>query len=291
MALVLFTTEAGLVLLGALALFTAMTERGRAALGAIDARIVLVLLAFAVCGHIFLLERAGTVTPAFERLRDVRMAGGNTLAWLRLWVFLLWLTLAWRGWWCSRAAGRAPEPDPAPAITREPVPAIAVDLHQSTWRLCLRCSRRLLLRDRRADMPSEARRLCWCYPDWRSSSPLVTASSCIINAFSAWRGLACCWYPRFWCRSRLCLLPWATGTDLRVAQPAAAMGRFFAESFERRTGRPLAVVSGDARIGGACGTRLRQADRVCISFRTDAIAASDGTGHRREGRGDRVAGG
>jgi hypothetical protein len=41
------------------------------------------------------------------------------------------------------------------------------------------------------------------------------------------------------------LMPWAAGTDLRVAQPAAAMGRFFAESFARRTGHPLTVVSGD----------------------------------------------
>jgi hypothetical protein len=44
------------------------------------------------------------------------------------------------------------------------------------------------------------------------------------------------------------LLPWTIGTDLAIAQPAAAMGRFFADSFERRTGRPLAIVSGDTRI-------------------------------------------
>jgi len=43
------------------------------------------------------------------------------------------------------------------------------------------------------------------------------------------------------------ILPWTTATDLKVAQPAAAMGRFFADSFERRTGRRLAVVSGDVR--------------------------------------------
>jgi 4-amino-4-deoxy-L-arabinose transferase-like glycosyltransferase len=42
------------------------------------------------------------------------------------------------------------------------------------------------------------------------------------------------------------LLPWTLAIDLRVAQPAAEMGRFFAESFERRTGRPLAVVTGDS---------------------------------------------
>ncbi len=40
-------------------------------------------------------------------------------------------------------------------------------------------------------------------------------------------------------------LPWMFGTELRIAQPAAEMGRFFAESFERRFARPLEIVTGD----------------------------------------------
>jgi hypothetical protein len=44
----------------------------------------------------------------------------------------------------------------------------------------------------------------------------------------------------------LTLLPWLN-IDLRVMQPAPAMARFFAESFERRTGSPLQIVAGDAR--------------------------------------------
>jgi hypothetical protein len=42
------------------------------------------------------------------------------------------------------------------------------------------------------------------------------------------------------------VLPWLN-IDLRVAQPADAMGHFFAESFERRTGAPLQIVGGDVR--------------------------------------------
>lgn len=41
------------------------------------------------------------------------------------------------------------------------------------------------------------------------------------------------------------LLPWTLAVDLRVAQPMSEMGRFFGESFERRTGRPLTIVAGD----------------------------------------------
>jgi hypothetical protein len=44
------------------------------------------------------------------------------------------------------------------------------------------------------------------------------------------------------------VLPWVAGTDLPVIQPARDMGKFFAESFERRTGKPLAVVAGDPRL-------------------------------------------
>lgn len=43
------------------------------------------------------------------------------------------------------------------------------------------------------------------------------------------------------------LLPWTLAVDLKVLQPANEMSRFFAESFERRTGKPLAIVAGDTR--------------------------------------------
>jgi len=41
------------------------------------------------------------------------------------------------------------------------------------------------------------------------------------------------------------VLPWIAGVDLKIAQPADAMGRFFSDSFQRRTGKPLAIVTGD----------------------------------------------
>jgi 4-amino-4-deoxy-L-arabinose transferase-like glycosyltransferase len=39
--------------------------------------------------------------------------------------------------------------------------------------------------------------------------------------------------------------PVLLGTELKVAQPASAVGRFFAENFERRTGRPLGIIAGN----------------------------------------------
>jgi hypothetical protein len=40
-------------------------------------------------------------------------------------------------------------------------------------------------------------------------------------------------------------LPWLGVPGAGVDRPAAAMGRFFAENFARRTGAPLAIVAGD----------------------------------------------
>jgi hypothetical protein len=46
----------------------------------------------------------------------------------------------------------------------------------------------------------------------------------------------------------LFFLPWVLAIDFKVLYPAGDMGRFFAETFERRTGRPLAIVAGDPEL-------------------------------------------
>jgi hypothetical protein len=48
--------------------------------------------------------------------------------------------------------------------------------------------------------------------------------------------------------SAIAVVPWVAGVDLAVAQPADAMARYFSETFQRRTGQPLAIVTGDVRI-------------------------------------------
>jgi hypothetical protein len=63
------------------------------------------------------------------------------------------------------------------------------------------------------------------------------------------------------------LLPWTLGSELAVAQPAAAMGRFFADSFQKRTGRPLAVVTGE--IGTAAIVALGAPSRPSVYFDDD----------------------
>jgi dolichyl-phosphate-mannose-protein mannosyltransferase len=57
----------------------------------------------------------------------------------------------------------------------------------------------------------------------------------------------------------IALLPWTVGADLRIAQPATVEGRFFAENFQRRSGKPLTYVTGDPQLAPliALGARSR----------------------------------
>ena len=81
----------------------------------------------------------------------------------------------------------------------------------------------------------------------------------------AWAGLLA--VPGVFVPMLIVLLPWTMGTDLQIAQPATAMGRFFADSFERRTGQPLAVVTGDART--AALVALAAPSRPSVFFDAD----------------------
>ena len=58
------------------------------------------------------------------------------------------------------------------------------------------------------------------------------------------------------------LVPRLTPVELRVAQPASAIAAFFADTFRRRTGQPLAIVAGDRRLASlvaiAADSRPRQ---------------------------------
>ena len=42
--------------------------------------------------------------------------------------------------------------------------------------------------------------------------------------------------------------PWVLGTEVRTMFPAREIGAFFADSFQRRTGQPLAAVAGDPQL-------------------------------------------
>lgn len=60
------------------------------------------------------------------------------------------------------------------------------------------------------------------------------------------------------------VVPWTFALELKVNEPAAAMARFFTDSFNRRTGRPLAIVVGEGRLAGLVALASPQRPSVFI---------------------------
>ena len=244
-ALILFTSNAALILLGALAVFTAATDRGRAALKANEPWIVVIGLAVFVFVHLLWLQRSGDpLMPALQHLRDAAAGPQNTVAWLRLLSALVLahaglaiLVVLATGW--PRTADA-----PAPALAREPIDPSALSFVKMF----------ALVPALLATVVAVI--LGYTLPIG-GAAPLVVLSSLAVIVLAgerielfhqrvlgyAWLGLLLA--PALFVPVVMAALPWAAATDLKIAQPAAAMGRFFAENFERRTGQPLKIVTGD----------------------------------------------
>ena len=282
-ALILLTSNAALILLGLLGLFTVATERGRASLGAIEPRIVAGALLPVLAVHLFWLAGASdSLAPVFERLRIAGMGEGNTAAWLRLLVVLI-LAHAGIAILTVLASGRPRfRAGASPAIPRLPVDPFAVTFVKvfALLPVLLTITAAVLL----------GRPLAI-----GSAAPLLVLSGLAViiaagDSFAlyhqrvlgfAWAGLLI--VPAIFVPIVLIVLPWTIGADLKVAQPAAAMGRFFAESFERRTGHPLAVVSGDVQT--ATLVALAAPSRPSVYFDADPARAPRVTAEEIRERG------
>jgi hypothetical protein len=266
-ALMLLASDAALILLGVLALFTAVTARGRAAFEAPEpwtAAIGLVVFLFV---HLLWLQGLGdSLMPMLQQLRDAQTADGNMSLWLRLLIALalahagLIILLVLASGWPRVRAG------PAPPLARRPVDPLAVSFIKVF-----------------ALVPGLLATIFAVVIGQRlpigGSAPLVVLSGLAIVVAAgdsialyhqrvlgfAWAGLLI--VPALFVPLLIVLLPWTVGTDLQIAQPANAMGRFFAENFTRRTGEPLAVVTGDPRT--AALVALTAPSRPSVFFDAD----------------------
>jgi len=266
-ALTLLTTDAALILIGALVVFTAITQRGRAALEATEPWIVAIVLSAFLFLHLIWLEGlSDNLTPTLARLRNAGLAGENTSEWLRLLAALVLahvglaiLLLLAGGWPRVRAI-------PAPPLTRAAVAPFALT-YVKVFALApalLATIIAVVVGDR---LPIGG------------AAPLVVLSGLAViiaagNSIElyhqrvlglAWAGLLV--VPAVFVPMLIVLLPWTIGMDLKIAQPATEMGRFFADSFERRTGQKLAVVTGDPRT--AALVALAAPSRPSVFFDAD----------------------
>jgi hypothetical protein len=266
-ALIFLSTDAALILLGALVVFTAATARGRAALDTIEPWIVVIGLAVFVFFHVLWLEGAGDgLAPAAQRLRDAQAAGRNATLWLRLLIVLalahaglvILLVLA-AGWPRVRA-------NPAPPLARAPVAPFAVTFVK-VFALVPGLLATIFAVVLGRGLPIGG------------AAPLVVLSGLAVAVVTgdsialyhqrvlgfAWAGLLL--VPALFVPLLIVLLPWTADTDLQIAQPANAMGRFFADSFERRTGQPLAIITGDPRTAALIA--LAAPSRPSVFFDAD----------------------
>jgi hypothetical protein len=244
--LLLLTTYVGLILVGLLVIFTFANQHARASLKSYDPLIAAVVALIVTFPHLIWLADTGEgITPVLVRLRTPEAVGGNFVAWLRQLGLLLAahaglvvLVALVAGWpWPVR--------DPAPVIVRRPVEPFA---RQFVYFF--------------ANVPAFAGTLVAVLIGWSGPvggiAPLVILSGLAVVVaagdgirFSRQHVVIAAWFglliiPPIMAAAALLVLPWLN-IDLRVTQPAPAMARFFAESFERRTGAPLQIVGGDPR--------------------------------------------
>src|SRR5262245_3864988 len=244
--LLLLTTYVGLILVGLLVLFTFANRRARAALNSYDPLITAVVAGVVMGPHLVWLADWGEgLRPMLLRLRTPEAVVGNLIAWLRQ-IALIFAAHAGLIVLVALVAGWPwPRHDPAPVIVRRPVDPFA---RQFVYFFAV--------------APAFAGTLVAVLIGWSAPvggiAPLVILSGLLVVVaagdgieFSRQHVVIAAWFgllivPPIMAIAALVVLPWLN-IDLKVTYPAQTMARFFSESFERRTGAPLKIVTGDPR--------------------------------------------
>jgi hypothetical protein len=266
-ALILLASEAGLIFVATLAAFAAATKRGRAALGRFEPWIAAAVVVCFLVLHLLWLDRASDgLTPMLARLRHAGSLGADALRWLRIVGALVLahaglaiLVVLAAGWPRSRSA-------PTPALTRAPVDSLGRSF-VATFALAPALLATIVAVVLGRALPIGG------------AAPLLVMSALAVIVFAgesielrhtrilgfAWAGLLL--VPAVLVPLALIFLPWTLGTDLTVAEPASAMGRFFASTFQQRTGQPLRIVTGD--LDTAAIVALGAPSRPSVYFADD----------------------
>ena len=265
LGLLLLTNYVGVILLVLLIVFTLATTRGRRALADVEPWLALLLFAIVIAPHAAWLYAArDLVLTAFQ---ESIVAGGGSPA-LRLAAILVasHLGLALIALLASgvmrQRRERAPEIDrpPAESLARFYVYFFALAPALSAIALAI------------------AGGTDWPIGTLGSLAPLVLLSGLAVivaggdrvllyrerMVSSAWLALLVA--PPLLAAFSLVVMPWAFGRDLRVAQPARAEAQFLAESYQRRTGKPPAFVSGDERLAPAIALLAPNRPRVFFAW-------------------------
>ncbi len=244
--LLLLTTYVGLILVGLLVLFTVTNPQARRSLRSTDPWIAAVVAVIVMLPHLVWLADSGSgVMSVLARLRSPEAVSENFTAWVRQ-VALVLTAHAGLVVMVALVAGWLwPSQEPAPVIVRTPVDPFA---RQYVYFFAI--------------LPAFAGTLAAVLTGVAGPvggvAPLVVLSGLAVVVvagdsiqlsrqhivIAAWFGFL--FIPPIMTVAALYAAPWFN-IDLKVTQPARAIARFFAESFERRIGAPLQIVAGEPR--------------------------------------------
>jgi hypothetical protein len=276
MGLLLLTTSLGWIFFVMLAVFSVASPRGRAAFRSVDPWLCVFVAILVAAPYLAWLAHADDVwKPGLARLNDIdlRVVAAE---WLRI---LWYLAVAHVG------------------VVLFAFLAIPGQLPRGT---------RLATVDRSA-MPPRARSMIYFF----ALAPLLAATGAVALLGQPWslavagplvicsglavivlagnriplyrqRMLSMTWVsllvgPPVAMAVALLLLPWTLAIDFKVLYPTGEMGRFFAETFERRTGQPLTIVAGDPDIAAlvALDPRTRPSLLMDAPVRSRWVSVAD----------------
>jgi hypothetical protein len=250
LGLLVLTTYAGLILLALFVLFVVATGRGRRRLRSIGPIAALLVVALVNSAHLLWLHRTGfDPLPMLKTLPDLMVGEKRLTAWANLLLLLLFshaglvvLACVAGGLFTGRRAI-------APAVERLPVDAFAKGFVYFFALAPAFVATLLAVLLGRTTPIGGAEPIVVL-----SGLAVIVAAGDVIRLYRqrpgalVWLGLLV--VPPAVIVAATVTLPWTAAVDLEVSKPANAMGQFFTETFRRRTGKPLAIVIGDARTAG-----------------------------------------
>jgi hypothetical protein len=253
LGLLLLTTYAGLILFVCMMIFLWTSDRGRAALATIEPWFAAIVVAVLLFPHLIWLDTAGETTfgPLWERLRSSEAADTNFWTWLRLvaivlagHLLLLVLVAIAVGWW------RKPS-DTLPTFVRPPIDRFAQRF------VYFHAIAPIVIATLISVIIGSSSVVGGIAPYVTMSSLAVVTAAGSAIAINRERILGLTWSLVLLLPPAIAIVatfvtPWAA-VELKNAQPADAMGVFFADTFQRRTAKPLEIVSGDPRLATLIG--------------------------------------
>jgi 4-amino-4-deoxy-L-arabinose transferase-like glycosyltransferase len=276
LGLLLLTTYAGLILVFAIFMFLAATRRGRRALRSAEPWLASIVIVAVLFPHLIWLDVAADKFPLELSLPTPANGSylSNLLGFMEMWVLshaglivLVGLCSKWR----FRSAEKAPVfvrsfTDPFGRrfvyfFALVPTLAAALLAGLSAERQTFGNLAPYLVLSGLAVVVFAGNSIAWHRPRL-----VATAWSLLLAA------------PPLGMAAAIGVLPWLGVSGAGVGLPAAAMGRFFAENFERRTGAPLSIVAGEPRIAALVALGAPTRPRLYLDAtpeRTPWITADD----------------